>query len=306
MLEAITKLKIVLPNFFILAFFILCMTGVGWFFGRALNGTSASIEEFLGLNFALNDILIGTVLILLSAMWFSIAVMLDDSFRLPAVASLVALFLMSLFLFPAPSIYMLVILPAWALLLLERLRMRHVLKDLMPWKPSWALHAGLPKFFLAINIIFTAALAVSPTALFFLRQPLPRSFIDQSLLFLSAPIQQYTGIDVNSTVDQTLNHLNEGKLTDPQLLTIARTEYSKKLNLPLTGKEKIKDVIFNVIDRQLNQFAKQSINIFNTGHINLFLLGFVASVFFTFQFFTWPANIISNIMTRILLFLLEA
>jgi len=301
MLSIMSRIKLFSPTFVVMVLFVLAMTGAWYFWGRVIGGNDDQLMEYFGLGLPVNSLLYGTGLLLVSAILLSIAILVDSNPLWVLIGSFAASGLAIPFLFtnfPEPNMYMFVALPAFVMFVLMRMRMMQVMKDLTPWRPSWPLREGLPGFFIGISLLLTAGVAVSPVSESFMLQPIPEQVFRAALQPLSAPIQQFVGLDINDTVDKSLVGLSGGKITDPQALALARAEYSKSLGIQLTGKETLMEAMFKAANKQATAVRDR------TGE--LFLYGFLVTIFFTFQFLALPLKILTIIGTRIVLFLLEA
>ncbi len=292
------KLKAILPVFILMVLFVLIVTGVWLASAQMLLGDGGRTFNLFGLELPVTSFVSAYTLIVVSAIFYSLIVLVEGKLIFIAIGSLVALTLSLPILFGQVSIYIIAIVPCLGFWIFAAWRMKEIIKDLLPWKPSWALHAGLPLYFTALSVIFTAAIMASPSAEKFLNEPLPKDVVFFALSYVEKPIEKFVGLNVNHTVDQAIDSLSEGKLKDPRLLAQARAEYSKSLGIVLTGKETVKDIIFQIVNREINKVKNQ------VGE--LFLIVFALSAFFTFQLLAWPAKIIANIATRFMLFTFEA
>src|SRR3989344_3808293 len=292
------KIKAIFPVFVLMILFVLTMVGVWTSAGQMLSGDGGRTLNLFGFELPVTSFVSVYTLIVVSAVFYSLIVLVEGKLIFIAIGSLAALILSLPILFGQVSIYIIAIIPCLGLWIFSAWRMKEIIKDLLPWKPSWALHAGLPLYFMGLNIIFTAAIMASPSAETFLSEPIPKEVVFFGLSYVEKPIEKFVGLNVNNTVDQAIDSLSEGKLKDPKLLVQARAEYSKSLGLKLTGKESVREVIFHIVNREVKK-VRDRIG-------NLFLFVFALSSFFTFQFLAWPAKIIADLATRFILFTLEA
>ncbi|KKR47172.1 MAG: hypothetical protein UU22_C0050G0004 [Parcubacteria group bacterium GW2011_GWA2_40_8] len=292
------KIKAIFPVFVLMALFVLTMVGVWTAAGQMLSGDGGRTLNLFGFELPVTSFVSVYTLIVVSAVFYSLIVLVEGKLIFIAIGSLAALILSLPILFGQVSIYIIAIIPCLGLWIFSAWRMKEIIKDLLPWKPSWALHAGLPLYFTALSIIFTAAILASPSAEKFLSEPLPKEVVFFGLSYIEKPIERFANLNINHTVDQAIEISSEGKIKDPRLLAQARAELSKSLGAVLSGEETVKDVIFQIVNREINKVKDQA--------GDLFLIIFAVSSFFMFQLLAWPAKIIANMATRFMLFTFEA
>lgn len=292
------KIKIIFPGLVLVIFFVLILTAAWFTSAKIIFEENAKTISLYGINLPFGYLLLSYLLILISAIFYSLIVLIERKFILIVIGAFAGIILSLPIIFAKPTFYIAAVVPGLALLVFSAWRTRQIMKDLLPWRPSWGLHAGLPLYFLGLNILLTAAVVSSPLAESFFAQPIPKDLMNIGLSYVQEPLEKFAGININSTVDQTINKLNEGQLNDPRLLAKARAEYSKSFGLSLSGKESVKDIIFEIVNREINKL-KVKIGA-------LFEVFFAISTFFTFQFIAWPAKIAVNLVTRLMLFIFEA
>ena len=129
------------------------------------------------------------------------------------------------------------------------IRMRQQRSLLLNPSFSSVAHAGLGLWFLGIALLLAVGSYLGLPDQETLIRKIPETFVGASLPFVVRPLEQFTGVNLNTTIDEFIAKKQEVK--DPKKIAQAREQFAVQVGVPLTGDQRLRDVIQNLIEQKL-------------------------------------------------------
>ena len=129
------------------------------------------------------------------------------------------------------------------------IRMRQQRSLLLNPSFSSAAHAGLGLWFLAMAVTLALGAYLALPDQEVLIKKIPEVIVSASLPFVEKPLQQFGNIDLNARVDDFIAQTQDVK--DKKKIATAREQFANQIGLPLTGDKRIRDVIQDLLERQV-------------------------------------------------------
>ena len=129
------------------------------------------------------------------------------------------------------------------------IRMRHQRSLLLNPSFSSAAHAGLGLWFLGIALLLAVGSYMGLPNEETLVKKIPETFVGASLPFVARPLEQFTGVNLNTTIDEFISQKQDMK--DLKKIAQAREQFAVQVGVPLTGDQRLRDVIQNMIEQKV-------------------------------------------------------
>jgi hypothetical protein len=236
--------------------------------------------------------------VIVSALSFSLLVALEGTHRLVRRIAIVSAFGSAIPILFSPSFLLGAgaALVASAVAEVGAIRVSHLTEAFRRSNVVSLASASSPFFFSALSIIFAAALLLSPplegkTAIPFSEKAI-RSFLRWSDPIV-API---IGFSLRGSIDEVIAHATG--ISDPRAIVHIREDFSKRLGIPLSGKEDIPFLLAKTAQREFVRLQEQLGAAYD--------FGFLVSAFILFRFLAVPFRWLTMVFIVPMVWILRA
>src|SRR3989344_4644537 len=129
------------------------------------------------------------------------------------------------------------------------IRMRHQRSLLLNPSFSSAAHAGLGLWFLGIALLLAVGSYMGLPNQETLIKKIPETFVGASLPFVARPLEQFTGVNLNTTIDEFISKKQDVK--DLKKIAQAREQFAAQVGVQLSGDQRLRDVIQSLIEQKI-------------------------------------------------------
>ena len=129
------------------------------------------------------------------------------------------------------------------------IRMRQQRSLLLNPSFSSAAHAGLGLWFLGIALLLAVGSYLGLPNQETLIKKIPETFVGASLPFVARPLEQFTGVNLNTTIDEFISKKQDVK--DLKKIAQAREQFAAQVGVPLSGDQRLRDVIQSLIEQKI-------------------------------------------------------
>ena len=129
------------------------------------------------------------------------------------------------------------------------IRMRQQRSLLLNPSFSSAAHAGVGLWFLGIALLLAVGSYLGLPNQETLIKKIPETFVGASLPFVARPLEQFTGVNLNTTIDEFISKKQDVK--DLKKIAQAREQFAAQVGVPLSGDQRLRDVIQSLIEQKI-------------------------------------------------------
>ena len=129
------------------------------------------------------------------------------------------------------------------------IRMRQQRSLLLNPSFSSAAHAGVGLWFLGIALLLAVGSYLGLPNQETLIKKIPETFVGASLPFVARPLEQFTGVNLNTTIDEFISKKQDVK--DLKKIAQAREQFASQVGVPLSGDQRLRDVIQSLIEQKI-------------------------------------------------------
>lgn len=235
--DIIEAMRIAVGELILAALFVLIFAGASWFLREGLAGAP---QEYLFI--ALAFFFAATLFFICFGILSEKAAGIIPALLLASIASWLFLLQRTPVGGAAALVFFMLSTIAWV-------RMRQQRSVLLNPHFSSAAHAGLGMWILGLAVVLGVAAFVALPSQDILVKLIPEKIVQSSLPVVRPLLRQFLKVDLSATIDEFIQA--QGKTKDFKAIAAAREAYGKQLGLEISDKTTFRDVIQQLIARQI-------------------------------------------------------